>query len=87
MKTADKLHSLIWGDITHIFTDVPMLQKDADDLSNSIYGRIETAIKEHDNEIKALIDEIDITSFKGIEDQSRYYEGWHEALTELRSKI
>ena len=77
MKTADKLHSLIWGDITHRFTDVPMAPKDADDLSNSIYGRIETALTEHDNEIKDLIDE-------EIKNNNAYVA---KAMTELKNKL
>ena len=51
------LHGLIWGDITHVFTDVPMSNEIAEELSNSIWARIEQALKEHDKEIKDLIDE------------------------------
>ena len=51
-QIAIDLHGLIWGDITHIFTDVPMSNEIAEGLSNSIWNRIKKILKEHNKEIK-----------------------------------
>ena len=51
MKTAEKLHGLIWGDITHVFTNVPMHEAIAKNLSDTIHDRITVTLTEHDAEI------------------------------------
>ena len=38
-------------------------------------------------EVIKMIDDMDVESFKGIESADKYYEGWHQALTELRDKV
>ena len=43
---TEKLHGLIWGDITHRFCNVPMSEKDAKELSDTIYDRIEEQLRQ-----------------------------------------
>ena len=83
-QIAIDLHGLIWGDITDIFTDVPMSNEIAEGLSNSIWNRIKTILKKHDNEIKDLIDEMIKEAKKDMDSISI---GRVLALTELKNKI